>query len=153
MFFLLIGFIFCFILRDFVPIPSENNVFVALQLGFSLVKFIGNGQNFTGSGPRRALRHSVLCSVLCRLFRSVVSFITKYTNLEEVFLINFLDFKKYCFSLYIGNLFETILQRFYLSFQQLYCTFHFVAILITSTILNFLFELVRRRFVKSRNIT
>ena len=59
--------------------------------------------------PGRALGHSVFCSVLCCLFCSVVSFITQFTILEEVFLISFLNFKSYCFSFYIGNLFYTIL--------------------------------------------
>ena len=37
------GCILYFNLRDFVAAASEQNVFVALQLGFSLAKFIGGG--------------------------------------------------------------------------------------------------------------
>ena len=36
-----IDFIFYFILRGLAPVPIEQNVFVALQLGFSLAKFNG----------------------------------------------------------------------------------------------------------------
>ena len=38
--FVVMYFILYFVLRDFVPVPSEQNVFSAPQLGFSLAKFI-----------------------------------------------------------------------------------------------------------------
>ena len=38
--FVVMYFILYFVLRDFVPVPSEQNVFAAPQLGFSLAKFI-----------------------------------------------------------------------------------------------------------------
>ena len=150
---LVIGFIFCFILRDFVLIRSEQNVFVVLQLGFLWASSLAIARNFTGSGPRRAPRHSVLCSVLCRLLRSVVSFIKLHTILEEAFLINFQDFKNYCFSLCTGNSFYTVLQHSLSFFSVALSFFLFLTILITYTILHILIKLVRRRFVKSQDIT
>ena len=63
-------FILYFVLRDFLPVPSEQNVFVAPQRGFSSAKIIVS--NLTGSGPRRVLRHfAAFCFVLCCLFYSV----------------------------------------------------------------------------------
>ena len=144
------GFTFYFVLRDFLPIPREQNVFVALHLGFSVAKFIGDSQELYQKWTPSCSKTfcSLFCSMLSLSFCGVLYYIIYY--FREVFLINFLDFKSYCFSLYIGNLFYTILQHFYLflnSFIVLF--FYFITILITYTILHILFNLVRRRFVEN----
>ena len=41
LFFHVVDFVLCFILKNFMVIPSEQNVFELPQLGFSLAKFIG----------------------------------------------------------------------------------------------------------------
>ena len=51
------NFILNFILRDFVPVPSEQNVLAALQFGFSWPHSLVVIRNFVESGPRRVVRH------------------------------------------------------------------------------------------------
>ena len=71
LFFVVMDFIFYFVLRDFVPVPNEQNLFVAAQLGFSLAKFLSVARNVTGGGTRRVLRHFTFYFVLCCLFYSL----------------------------------------------------------------------------------
>ena len=64
-------FILYFILRDFVPVQSKQNVFVAPELGFSSVEFIGTSLELYRRGPDCVVRHFDFCFVLCCLIYSV----------------------------------------------------------------------------------
>ena len=70
LFFLVIDFIIYFTLKNFVSVPSEQNVFVVPHLGFLWASSLAVAKE--PSGPSRVLRHFAFCSFLCRLFRSVV---------------------------------------------------------------------------------
>ena len=79
-FFILMDFIIYFVLRDFVPVPSERNVFVAPQLGFYSAKIIVSSKEFY---RKRAPSFSetfcfLFCSVLSVLFRVVCYYVTCY---------------------------------------------------------------------------
>ena len=109
------GFFFL-ILRDFSPVPSEQNVFVAIHLGF-LFKIIGSSSELFWKWTPSCYKTFCLLfySVMSVLFRVVLYYIIQY--LRKGVLIYLLYFKNYCLTLYIGNLLYTILQRFHLSFE------------------------------------
>ena len=109
------GFFFL-ILRDFSPVPSEQNVFVATHLGF-LFKIIGSSSELFWKWTPSCYKtfYLLFCSVMSVLFRVVLYYIIQY--LRKGVLIYLLYFKNYCLTLYIGNLLYTILQRFHLSFE------------------------------------
>ena len=123
---------------------GQQNVFVAPQLGFSLVKFLGGSLEFCWEWtPSCSKAFCVLfCSLLSGLF-CVVLIIAQCTILEGVY---FLDFQSYCFNLYLGDLFCT---TYFLTFSSFFSVnmlfFHFVTILATYTFLRFLLKSVGKK--------
>ena len=63
--------ILSFFLRDFVPLPSKQNIFLAPHLDFSLAKLLAIAQNFSGGDSivfediLLSVLFCVICFVLC----------------------------------------------------------------------------------------
>lgn len=63
--------ILSFFLRDFVPLPSKQNIFLAPHLDFSLAKLLAIAQNFSGADSivfediLLSVLFCVICFVLC----------------------------------------------------------------------------------------